>query len=258
MRGIRLVGLALLALGLSCAPAICGTRVALVIGNSSYANAPGLRTPAHDALAMGELLKGIGFDRVDLRQDLSGADLRLALRTFSETAMDADIAVVFYAGHGIEVGGINYLVPVDAALRKDIDVEDQAVSLDRVLDSLAPAKKLRLVILDACRDDPFASKMSGAIASRSAGRGLAMVDPPGTRTLIAFAARAGSTSVDGNGTNSPYTTALLKNIGTPGLDIRLALGRVRDEVLLETGRKQEPFVYGALGGSTLSLALERK
>ena len=180
--------------------------------------------------------------------------MRRSMREFSETTKDADIAVVFYAGHGIEVGGTNYLIPINAALRKDIDVEDEAVSLDRVLTLLEPAKRLRLIILDACRDNPFVSKMARTLASRSVGRGLGKVEPPGSDTLIAYAAKAGSTSADGDGPNSPFTTALLRNLTAPGLDIRLALGRVHDEVMSNTGRKQEPFVYGALGGSTITLA----
>jgi uncharacterized caspase-like protein len=179
--------------------------------------------------------------------------MRRSMREFSETTMDADIAVVFYAGHGIEVGGTNYLIPIDAALRKDIDVDDEAISLDRVLTLLEPAKRLRLIILDACRDNPFVSHMSRTLSSRSVGRGLGKVEPPNSDTLIAYAAKAGSTSADGDGANSPFTTALLRNLTTPGLDIRIALGRVHDEVMNNTRRKQEPFVYGALGGSTISL-----
>jgi hypothetical protein len=112
---------------------------------------------------------------------------------------------------------------------------------------------LRLVILDACRDNPFAPNMARTLASRSIGRGLARIEPPSSDTLIAYAAKAGSIAADGTGFNSPFTAALLKNIATPGLDIRLSLGRVRDEVLIKTDRRQEPFVYGALGGSTVTL-----
>jgi Caspase domain len=233
--------------------ALAERRVALVIGNSNYQNSARLANPESDASAIGLLLKNARFDVVEVHQNMSGADMRRSIRNFSETTKDADIALVFYAGHGIEVGGTNYLIPIDAALRKDIDVEDEAVSLDRVLTLLEPAKKLRLVILDACRDNPYASRMSRTLASRSVGRGLARVEPPSSDTLIAYAAKAGSLAADGEGANSPFTAALLRNLTTPGLDIRLALGRVHDEVLSNTGRKQEPFVYGALGGSTISL-----
>jgi uncharacterized caspase-like protein len=254
MRKYSIAVLTLLVSAITSGPSLADKRVALVIGNSNYRNAPKLANPENDAVAISLLLKRSGFDVVETRQNVSDADMRRSMREFSETTRDADIAVVFYAGHGIEIGGTNYLIPIDAALRKDIDVEDEAVSLDRVLSLLEPAKRLRLVILDACRDNPFVSKMTRTLASRSVGRGLGKVEPPGSDTLIAYAAKAGSTSADGDGPNSPFTTALLRNLTTPGLDIRLALGRVHDEVMSNTGRKQEPFVYGALGGSTISLA----
>lgn len=254
MRIFCTIAVAFLAFCLPAAPVLADKRVALIIGNSDYRHVPKLANPANDAAAMSLLLKNAGFDVVETRQNLTGADMRRSMRDFFETTRDADIAMVFYAGHGIEVGGTNYLIPIDASLRKDIDVEDEAISLDRVLTLLEPAKKLRLVILDACRDNPFLSKMSRTLASRTVGRGLGKVEPANSDTLIAFAAKAGSTSADGTGVNSPFTTALLKSLTIPGLDIRLALGRVRDEVLRTTSRQQEPFVYGALGGSTISLA----
>src|SRR5262249_37443188 len=153
-----------------------------------------------------------------------------------------DIAVVFFAGHGIELNGTNYLIPVDAVLERDIDIEDEAISLERVSQLIEPARRLRLVILDACRDNPFTPGIKRTITTRSIGRGLARVDVVNPDTLIAFAARAGSIANDGRGPNSPYTAALLKHLTTPGLDVRLALGRVRDEVLRQTAGKQESFV----------------
>jgi uncharacterized caspase-like protein len=235
------------------APAAAEKRVALVIGNSAYQHAAKLPNPANDAEAVSILLKSAGFEVVETRKDLGINDMRRAVRDFSDRTQDADIAVVFYAGHGIEVDGSNYLVPVDAKLERDIDVEDETVSLERVLKVLEPAKRLRLVILDACRDDPFAKTMKRTIASRAIGRGLARVEPVTSDTLIAFAAKAGSTAADGDGVFSPFTAALLKHIATPGLDVRIAFGRVRDEVLKSTGRRQEPFVYGSLGGANLAL-----
>jgi hypothetical protein len=229
-------------------------RVALVIGNSAYKAVPKLVNPENDANAIGLLLKTAGFDSVDVRQNLANSDLRKVVRDFSETTKDADIAVVFFAGHGIEIGGINYLIPVDSTLKRDVDVEDEAVSLDRVLSMLESAKKLRLVILDACRDNPFAANMARTMASRSVGRGLAKIETPSSDTLIAYAAKAGSIALDGQGTNSPFTLALLKHLTTPGLDVRLSFGRIRDEVVANTNKQQEPFVYGALGGATVSLA----
>lgn len=239
---------------LYCTQAAAEKRVALVFGNSKYQHVPNLLNPASDARAVRLLLENAGFDVVQQQGDVGVSDMRRAVRDFTEQTRDADIAVIYYAGHGIEVNGVNYLVPVDASLRRDIDVEDETVSLDRLLQVLEPAKRLRLVILDACRDNPFAKSMTRTLASRSVGRGLARVEPVTSDTLIAFAARAGSTAADGTGVHSPFTGALLKHMVTPGLDVRLAFGRVRDEVLAKTGNKQEPFVYGSLGGTTVTLA----
>src|SRR6201996_3097489 len=235
------------------APAHAEKRIALVVGISKYKQAPPLDNPIHDAEAMAGLFKKAGFDVVEEERDLGVAGLRRAIREFSEKAADADIAVVYYAGHGMEVDGLNYLVPADARLARDFDVEDEAVSLDRVLRSLDPVKRLRLVILDACRDNPFTSTIKKSVASRSIGRGLAKVEPATPNTLVAFATRAGAVADDGHGENSQYTSALVKYIAEPGVDVRVAFGRVRDEVLRKTGNRQEPFVYGSLGGDTLAL-----
>lgn len=229
-------------------------RVALVIGNSNYQHVPNLSNPVNDAGAIVLLLKSAGFDIVEARDNLGVNDMRRIVRDFSDRTRDADIAVIYYAGHGMEVGGINYLVPIDATLRRDIDVEDETISLDRLLQVMEPAKRLRLVILDACRDNPFVKSMSRTMASRAIGRGLARVEPTTSDTLIAFAAKAGLTAADGDATHSPFTSALLRYLVTPGLDIRLALGRVRDDVMKTTSNKQEPFVYGSLGGTTVTLA----
>jgi hypothetical protein len=239
-------------------PSHAEKRVALVIGNSTYAKVPALPNPANDAGAVAALLTNAGFDVVETKTNLDVSSLRRALRDFTSAVRDADVAVVFYAGHGIEMNGTNYLVPVDAVLERDIDVEDEAVSLDRVSQIIEPAKRLRVVIIDACRDNPFASGMKRTIGTRSVGRGLAKVDVTTADTLVAFAAKAGSTAADGNGSNSPYTMALLRHLVTPGLDVRLALGRVRDQVLESTGGRQEPFVYGSLGGAEISLVPARK
>ena len=233
--------------------ALAEKRVALIIGNSAYKNVVKLPNPVKDSTAIAELFKKANFEIVEARQDLGVNDMKRELRDFSDMARDADVAVVFYAGHGIEVDGNNYVVPVDAVLNRDIDVEDEAVSLDRILRVIEPAERLRLIILDSCRDNPFSKTMKRTLGTRSVGRGLAKVEPASSDTLIAFAAKAGSTAADGDGANSPFTTALLANMLTPGLDLRIAFGRVRDEVMKKTGNKQEPFVYGSLGGTTVSL-----
>ena len=230
-----------------------GRNVALVIGNSNYKNVAQLPNPVNDAAMMAAVLTKAGFAVVTGRRDLGVAEMRKALRDFSDLAQDADIAVVYYAGHGIEVNGTNYLVPVDAVLDRDSDAEDEAISLDRVLRTLEPAKRLRLVILDACRDNPFSRSMKRSLGTRSITRGLAEVEPASSDTLIAFAAKAGSTATDGSGHDSPFTLALARHIATPGLDLRIAFGRVRDDVLKVTANRQEPFVYGSLGGDIVAL-----
>ncbi|MDH2344883.1 caspase family protein [Bradyrhizobium sp. SSUT77] len=234
-------------------PAFAGKRVALVIANSAYQHAPSLTNPVNDGSVMARTLKEAGFDIVDSRHDLSALDTRRVLREFADGTRDADIAVVYYAGHGIEVEGSNYLIPVDAKLERDTDVFDEALSLDRVLVAVEPAKQLRLVILDACRDNPFGKTMKRTVASRSIGRGLAQVEPTSPNTLIAYSAKAGFTAQDGDGANSPFTVALSKHLTTPGLDVRRAFGFVRDDVLKSTGNRQEPFVYGSLGGEDVPL-----
>ncbi|AMA59087.1 caspase family protein [Bradyrhizobium sp. CCGE-LA001] len=238
----------------TCASAQAQKRVALVIGNSAYKSVPKLANPANDAGLIGGTLKKAGFDAVDVRQDLSAPEMRKALREFGTRTRDADVAVIYYAGHGMEVDGTNYLIPTDAALETDTDVYDEALPIDRVLVSIEPAKQLRLVILDACRDNPFAKTMKRTVASRAIGRGLAKVEPTTPNTMIAFAAKAGSTASDGGDSrNSPFAVALSDHLPKPGLDLRKAFGFVRDDVLKSTGNKQEPFVYGSLGGDDVPL-----
>jgi hypothetical protein len=234
-------------------PALAEMRVALVLGNSAYQNVPPLSNPVNDAALMAKTLKDAGFDVVDSRQNLSALDTRRVLREFADKATNADVAVIYYAGHGIEIDGSNYLIPVDARLERDNDVYDEAFSLDRVLVSVESAKKLRLVILDACRDNPFALTMKKTLATRAIGRGLAKVEPTNPNTLIAYSAKAGSTAADGNGKNSPFMVALSKHLTTPGLDVRRAFGFVRDDVLKTTNNRQEPYVYGSLGGDDVPL-----
>ena len=241
------------ALLLVCQPAFADKRVALVFGNSAYQNAAKLANPVRDGAMIAATLKDAGFDAVDWRQDLGILETRRALRDFADRAADADIAVVYYAGHGLEVDGTNYLVPVDARLERDTDVFDEALSLNRVLQAIEPAKKLRLVILDACRDNPLSKNMKRTVATRAIGQGLAKVEPGSPNLLIAYSAKAGSTAADGDGANSPFTTALSKHLTTPGLDVRRAFGFVRDDVLKVTGNRQEPFVYGSLGGEDVPL-----
>ncbi|MHC2621223.1 putative caspase-like protein [Bradyrhizobium huanghuaihaiense] len=238
---------------LGCGPAHAERRVALVIGNSAYKSVAKLANPANDAVLVGGMFRKAGFDWIDTRTDLNAAEMRKALREFGARARDAEVAVIYYAGHGIELDGTNYLIPIDAALETDSDVLDETVGLDRALFAVEPAKQLRLIILDACRDNPFAKTMKRTVAARAIGRGLAKVEPTSPNTMIAYAAKAGSTASDGDSRNSPFAAALVERLPTPGLDLRKAFGFVRDDVLKTTGYKQEPYVYGSLGGDDVPL-----
>ncbi len=233
--------------------AFADRRIALVIGNGKYENAGVLANPINDADAVADLLTKAGFDSVDRRRDLGVVEFKRAVREFVDRAASADVAVVYYSGHGLEIGGVNYLIPVDAKLTSVLDMDDEAVSLDRILAAAGHVKKLSLIILDACRENPFHPAADNARVTRGVSMGLAGVGPTVADTLIAFAAKAGSVSYDGDGRNSPFTTALLKYITQPGLDIRLALGKVRDDVLRATNHRQEPYVYGSLGGDAVAL-----
>ena len=223
------------------------TRVALVIGNSTYQHGGRLPNPVNDAAAVAQALRQVGFT-VTSRSDLGKQQFEETLKTFTRDAASADVAVVYYAGHGMEMGGTNYLVPVDATLAADSDVDFEAVPLDLVMRSVDGAKRIKVVILDACRNNPFMDAMKRTSgASRSIGRGFARVEPEGDM-LVAYAAEAGSTAEDGDTPNSPFATALTKRLTAPGVEIRILFGQVRDDVLAQTGQRQRPAIYGSLGG----------
>lgn len=224
-------------------------RVALVIGNSAYKNVSALTNPKSDASTIAASLRQVGFQSVTLLNDLDRNKLTEALQKFAEVAETADWSVVYFAGHGMEIGGVNYLIPTDAKLASDRDITFQAISLEVVLNAAERAKKLRLVILDACRDNPFAAQMKRTMANatRSVSRGLAQVEPE-AGTMVVYAAKHGETALDGSGGNSPFATALARNLSTPGLEVRLLFDIVRDDVMETTGRKQQPFSYGSISG----------
>src|SRR5713226_8601377 len=253
MRWLAAFVTAFLAVCLANQPALAGKRVALVIGNSSYQNVAALTNPVNDAAAIAEMFRKAMFDVVESRRDLKYMEMRRALRDFADKARGVDIAVIYFAGHGLEVDGTNYVVPVDAVLERDADVDDEAIALNRILLPAEPATQLRLVILDACRDNPFTKKMKRTISSRSLGRGLIGVEANKPNTFIAFAAKEGSTAADGDGKNSPFSAALLKHLTRPGLDIRKAFGFVRDDVMNATGNQQEPYTTNSLGGNDVAL-----
>ena len=244
--------IAVLVLAMLSLPAPASQRVALVIGNAAYAHAPALANPLNDAADIGAALGRLGFSVTRL-ENAGYAALRRGLQEFQRAASASEVAVVFYAGHGIEVDRRNFLVPVDARLASDQDVEFEAVPLALVSRAVERASGLRLVILDACRENPFAVQMQRAGATRSIGRGLARVEPSG-ETLVAYAAKEGTVASDGTGRNSPYSEALLAHLEEPGLEVGLLFRKVRDAVLASTGGRQEPFVYGSLSSRGVYLA----
>lgn len=231
-------------------------RVALLIGNQKYDSTVQLKNPANDVALMKASLEEAGFDSVETALDLTRSGMVKALRSFEDQAAGADVALVYYSGHGMEMDGQNYLLPIDAVLATDKDVEDEAMPLDRVQRALDGATKLKLVILDACRNNPFSQKMTRSIGTRAMHKGLARVEPESADMLIAFASKAGTEALDGDGVNSPFAEALSKYLVQPGVDVRIALGKVRDEVVQVTDRNQEPFVYGSLGGAQIFLNIK--
>ena len=239
-----------------------GRRVALVIGNSGYRNAGPLKNPQHDAQVIADSLRSVGFQTVTAANDTTREKLVEALRVFSSEAAKADWAVVYYSGHGMEVNGTNYLIPVDARLAADRDASSEAVSLDRVMASVEGARKLRLVVLDACRNNPFTPQMRrtasdavtavgatavGMVGTRSAGRGLGAVKVSGA-TLVVYAAKHGQTALDGEGGNSPFAVAVVQRLATPNVEINKLFRLVRDDVMEATAGRQEPYTYGSLPG----------
>jgi tetratricopeptide (TPR) repeat protein len=223
-------------------------RVALVIGNSAYQNVALLPNPVRDESTVADALRRAGFQTVVVSTDLKRETFVQTLRDFAAYADKADWAVVYFSGHGMEVAGVNYLIPIDAKLSSDRDLQFEAIPLDHVLSAVEGAKHLRLVMLDACRDNPFISQMRRSVTSRSIGRGLAPVEPePGT--LVVYAAKHGETALDGDGPNSPFASSFVKRMSTPGLEVRRLFDLVRDDVLALTDRRQQPFSYGSLPGN---------
>ncbi|MCB1339511.1 MAG: caspase family protein [Pseudooceanicola sp.] len=231
-------------------------RVALVIGMGAYQTIEPLSNTRNDAEAMARTLSGIGFD-VTLAVDSTSAQLFDLLDDFAFRAETADLALIYYAGHGVEVQGENFLIPVDAQVSSNRDVQRQSVSLKQLLAAVDRARKMRVVILDSCRNNPLgdfidlkseepAEGQATDDATRGSG-GLAPADPD-RGTLVAFAAKDGQVALDGTGDNSPYAKALMEKMVVPGLEISLMFRQVRDRVLETTNNLQEPHTYGSLSG----------
>jgi len=225
-----------------------GRRVALLIGNSAYEHVPALPNAKNDATALAASLQAAGFQSVTLKTDMKREEIISALREFARLADSADWAVVYYSGHGIEYRGVNYIIPIDARILVDRDIDLEAVDIGKVMNVVDGAKRLRLIILDACRNNPFLEQMKRTIATRSITRGLAPVEPD-AGSLIVYAAKHGETALDGDGRNSPFATALMNRIQTPNLEMRRLFDLVRDDVMASTNKQQQPFTYGSLSGS---------
>ncbi len=224
-----------------------GENVALVIGNSDYRTVPTLPNPVNDANAVALALQQQGFD-VTTATNMTRAEMLTTLRAFRNRADRAEVAMVYYAGHGMEIGGRNYLIPVDARIADERDARLEMIEMQDVLVQLSGARRMKMIVLDACRDNPFVARMQRENKGRNVGRGLAIVNDAGADTLIAYAAAAGEVTPDGQeGGNSPFTRAFLNALKGPPADVRLLLGKVRDE-LRQSVPGAAPFVYSSLGG----------
>jgi tetratricopeptide (TPR) repeat protein len=229
------------------AAAITIRRVALIIGNGAYKNVHQLDNPPRDAKLIADTLRDIGFQTVMLANDLTRDKFFEALHAFASEAEKADWAVVYYAGHGLEIGGINYLVPVDARFASDRDAEKEAVALEQVIAAVAGARKLRLVMLDACRNNPFAPTMQRTIALKLVDKGLSDIEP-GAGFMVVYAAKHGETALDGDGLDSPFAVAVARDLREPRIEVRKLFDIVRDDVWTLTKHQQQPFTYGSPPG----------
>jgi hypothetical protein len=246
-----MVALSAISILLSVNAAKADRRVAFVVGNGAYKNVQPLPNPAIDAKSMARVLRNVGFDVVE-GTNLTRDKMTERLLEFGKKAQGADVALFFYAGHGIAINGTNYLLPVDADLKSEMEVKmGSAINIDTTLDQTMGDAKVKLVFLDACRDNPFAAKIRSAASTRSVNvqSGLAEMKS-GEGTLIAFATGPGQTALDGQeGTNSPFTRALMANIAAPGVEIQQAMTKVRAQVNEETNKGQLPWGHTNLIGA---------
>lgn len=243
--------LILLFLAVTAVPAVADTerRIALVVGNGAYRHVDHLPNPPRDAAGVAAALRRVGFDVIET-VDADREEFRAALRRFSERLAGAQVGLFFYAGHGMQVGAQNYLLPVDAALAHETDLSFEAISLQLVLDLMERTPRTSLVFLDACRDNPLARNLARSLgASRSAavGSGLASVTAS-IGMLVAYATQPGNVALDGEGGNSPFTRALIESLETPGLEVRALMTEVRRSVIEETGGRQVPWDHSSLTG----------
>lgn len=244
---IRFLTPVLIAGGLLAGDAFASARSALVIGNGAYADASELPNPPNDARAMAATLEAAGF-QVTRGIDLDKAGMERAVASFLRNLPDSDVGLVFYAGHGLQVDGRNYLVPIDATLADEVDVAFQTVALDEIQAQMEKQVEVSLLFLDACRDNPLARNLVRSMGkSRSAAVGQGLAESDGAvGALVAYATQPDNVALDGQGSHSPFTSALLTHLATPGLEIRQILTRVRKDVIAQTEGRQVPWDHSSL------------
>lgn len=223
-------------------------KIALIIGNSDYANTSHLVNPANDIKIVAASARAAGFDDVTVAADLAVNEFQKAMRDFRAKAEGAEVAMVYYAGHGIEAQGKNWLIPTDAQLKSDLDLPYEAINLDRMMEAVSGAQ-IRMVILDSCRNNPFGR--SWRSGTRAVVTGLAGVEADDV--LVIFAAAPGQTAADGTGANSPFAMSLAKRLPQPDLPVQLLGGAIRDDVLAATAGQQRPFVSASITGTPVYL-----
>jgi hypothetical protein len=254
-KNVRLIQIAIAMTAVWCAALVSGSawatadRVALVIGNGAYASANRLPNPPNDAADIARALREIGFDVVE-GIDLDRRGMEDKIRAFGERLGTATTALFFYAGHGMQVAGRNYLVPTDAKLQRPGDLSLDTIDVQMVLDQMDSRPRVNLVFLDACRDNPLARNFAGTSRSLAVGQGLASIQSA-VGTMIAFATEPDKVALDGSGRNSPFTAALLKHIREPGVDIAVMMRRVRNDVLAATSQQQVPWDHSSLTDSVI-------
>lgn len=228
-----------------------GKRVALVIGNGGYQFSPRLENPGNDAQDISSTLRALGFEVVEGR-DLDRRGMDDAIRQFARKLDGAGLAILFYSGHGVQVGEKNYLIPIDARIERAADLNLDAFDVQRILDQMEAEKRVNLIFLDACRDNPLTRSLArnsgGGTRSSAVGMGLAPVQSA-AGTLIAYATQPNNVALDGDGRNSPFTTALLKHMVTPGLEVESMMKQVRIDVIAATREKQVPWGHSSLVGN---------
>jgi hypothetical protein len=232
--------------GVVASPAAAGGRLALVLGNSKYAAVPALENPANDAGDLAQALRSIGFEVIEQR-DATRETMARAVRDFSERLRSADVALFFYAGHGLQMNGENYLLPVDARIESAADVRFNTINLSDIQQEMEGAGRANIIILDACRNNPFTEKLSRGGRGVTT-RGLGQIDASGEGSLIVYSTQPNNVALDGAGRNSPFTAALLKHVATPGLEVRQMISRVRGDVLDATEHRQRPWDSSSLVG----------